>query len=33
MMFQKKNWGLISEFNEVSIHYKDKKIKKENTFF
>ena len=30
MMFQKKNAGFNSDYNEVTIYYKDKKIKKES---
>ena len=30
MMYQKKKVDLISEFNEVTIHYKNKKLKKKN---
>ena len=30
MMFQKKNAGFNSDYNEVTIYYKGKKIQKEN---
>ena len=33
MMYQKKNSGFNSDYNEVTIHYKNSKIKKEKISF